>query len=284
MKKIFIILPLFNDWKSANKLLKKIDTNLNKKFIINIIIVNDCSSEKIFIKKRKFLNIKKIEVIDLKKNVGSQKAIYTGLKKLKKNSNSIVVVMDSDGEDNPLKLKKLIIKAQKYSDSIIFARRSKRTENYFLKFLNNIRLFINFLLTGNFLNIGNFSAFSSKNLTKLLSNRNLTLAFSSGAIKNIRNCYFLDLKKKKRFFGSSKVNFYFLIIHSLNIISVFYKEILLRTSVIFLICLSIKNFGNYISTIFFFYLLINIIVILNFFYNSRIKSDLKIIKSVSKIY
>ena len=41
-------------------------------------------------------------------------------------------------------------------DAIVFAKRSKRTENYLLKLLNNIRLLVNFFLIGTFLNIGNF--------------------------------------------------------------------------------------------------------------------------------
>ncbi len=284
MKKIFIILPLFNDWKSANKLLKKIDSYLKKKFITNIIIVNDYSSEKISIKKKKFFSIKKIKVINLKRNVGSQKAIYLGLKKIKNKYDSIIVVMDSDGEDDASKLNKLIIKAKNNPDAIIFAKRSKRTENYFLRLLNNIRLFINFFLTGKFLNIGNFSAFSARNLNKLLSNKNLTLAFSSGAIKNIKKNYFLDIEKRKRLLGSSKVNLHFLIIHSFNIISIFYKQVYFRTTIILLICLTINSLENYIFIISFFYLLINTSFTLNFFLNSRSKFNTNIIKSIDEIY
>ena len=284
MKKIIIVLPLYNDWKSANKLIEKIHTNLKKKFIIHIIIVNDCSSEKISVKIKKFSSIKKINIINLKRNIGSQKAIYVGLKKIKNKNDSIIVVMDSDGEDDASKLNELISKARSNPDAIVFAKRSKRTENYLLKLLNNIRLLVNFFLIGTFLNIGNFSAFSSKNLTKLLSNKNLALAYSSGAIKNIKKNYFLDIDKKKRFFGFTKVNFYFLIIHSFNIISIFYKQVFFRTSIIFFICLKIESLENYILIISFFYLLINICLIFNFFLNSRSKFDTKIIKSIDEIY
>ena len=187
MKKIIIILPLYNDWKSANRLLKNINKIfLKKNFNINIIIVNDCSSEKINIETKRLLNIKKIHVISLKQNLGSQKAIYLALKRIQKETDAIIVVMDADGEDDASKLNQLIKRAEKNQRGIIFAKRIKRTENIILKFLNNIRLIITFILTGKFLNIGNFSAFSGKNLKNLLSNRNLTLAFSSGALKNIK--------------------------------------------------------------------------------------------------
>ena len=114
MKKIIIILPLYNDWKSANRLLKNINKIfLKKNFNINIIIVNDCSSEKINIETKRLLNIKKIHVISLKQNLGSQKAIYLALKSVQKETDAIIVVMDADGEDDASKLNQLIKRAEK---------------------------------------------------------------------------------------------------------------------------------------------------------------------------
>ena len=285
MKKIIIILPLYNDWKSANKLLR----NINKIFLktnsnISIIIVNDCSSEKINIETKRLLNIKKIHVISLKQNLGSQKAIYLALKRVQKETNAIIVVMDADGEDDASKLNQLIKKAEQNESGIVFAKRIKRTENIILRFLNNIRLIITFMLTGKFLNIGNFSAFSGKNLKNLLSNRNLTLAFSSGAVKNIKKNYFVGVKKKNRYFGKSKVNFYFLTIHSINLISVFYKEVLLRTSGIVLCYLIINGPDNNMATILIFYTLINSCFVLNYILNINNFFDKKITKEIKRIY
>ena len=280
-KKIIIVLPLYNDWKSAKKLIEKIDSFFSKeKSYLSIIIINDSSPQKINIKFKKLFNIKKIEIVNLNRNLGSQKAIYIGLKKIKNEKNSIIVVMDSDGEDDPSKLKDLINKANLHEDKIIFAKRTKRTENFILQLLNNIRLILSFLITGKFLNIGNFSAFSSKNLKKLLSNKNLALAFSSGAIKNVKNIYLLGIDKKKRYFGKSKVNLNFLLIHSLNLISVFFKQAFIRTSIIGLILLFL-NFSNYL--IFALYLLINICLILNYFLKINENFEKKIVMQTKRI-
>ena len=64
-----IIIPIYNDWKSLNKLLLKLDHSLkNEKKIKNeILLVNDDSSKKLNIKKKKFKVIKRIKVIFLKK-------------------------------------------------------------------------------------------------------------------------------------------------------------------------------------------------------------------------
>ena len=284
MKKIIIVLPLYNDWKSANKLLGNINKIFLKKSNINIIIVDDYSSEKINIDIKKYLNIKKIHVLSLNQNVGSQKAIYLALKKIQNKTNAIIVVMDADGEDDPSKLRKLVIKAEKNEKGIVFAKRTKRTENVILRFLNIVRLIITFLLTGKFLNIGNFCAFSGKNLKALLSNRNITLAFSSGAIKNIKKNYFISIKKKNRYFGRSKVSFYFLIMHSINLISVFYKEVFLRTSVVILLYLIIKGPDNNIAIIFSFYTIINLCLILNYFLNMNNIFNKKITTTTKRFF
>ena len=59
-----------------------------------------------------------------------------------------------------------------------------------LKFLNKIRLIITYLLTGKYLNIGNFSAFHSNLLKSILTNKDLSLAYCSGVIKNYHKLIF----------------------------------------------------------------------------------------------
>ena len=229
MKKILIILPLYNDWKSTEFLLKKINNFFQKNNIyIQILIVNDNSSEESSLQKKKFSKIKKIEILNLKKNVGSQKAIFVGLKwVLKKKIKCTIIVMDSDGEDDYSKIKILAKKAQK-SETVVFASRASRTENILLKLLNQIRIIITFILTGKYLNVGNYSAFNSSLLEKIISNNNLSIAYCSGIIKNLTTIESYGIKKNKRYFGNSKVNIIFILKHSLNLISVFYKEVFLE--------------------------------------------------------
>ena len=130
MKNIIILIPLFNDWKSLNILLQKIEKKFKDKYIIEVLIVNDCSTEKCVLSK--FTKIKKINVLNLKKNVGSQKAIYLGLNHiLKKKNKRIIVVMDADGEDDHSKIDTLIDKVEKNFEKIVFAKRTKRLEPFF---------------------------------------------------------------------------------------------------------------------------------------------------------
>ena len=282
MNNIFIIVPTFNDSRSLNKLLFILDKKVNKKnAIFRVVIVNDCSSEKITLERKKFYNIKNIKILNLKKNVGSQKAIYIGLKYIKKYKyKSVISILDSDGEDNPYKLKKLIQLAAKENKVIFVANRSKRLENIFLRILNKIRLLITFILTGKNINFGNFSAFSSENLKNVFSNTNLWLAYSGGILKNCKKVKLINIEKKKRYYGTSKVNLKFLIDHSIKIICVFRTEILIRSIVVSsLIIFIVGNQDISLKLIIFLFLLnifINIyrqINILNF-------DSLKIIKNI----
>ena len=63
-KKITILMPIYNDWKSLKKLLKKIDDefkNIKKK--LSILIIDDCSKK---VQKIDTFNKKKIKIIKLK--------------------------------------------------------------------------------------------------------------------------------------------------------------------------------------------------------------------------
>ena len=107
--------------------------------------------------------------------------------------------MDSDGEDDPYKVPELINISEKFKKSVVVAERSERTENIFYKFLNFLRLFLTLLMTGKYLNFGNFSCFHSSSLNKILANSNLSLAYSAGIAKNFKNLKQQPIKKKKDF-------------------------------------------------------------------------------------
>lgn len=283
MKKNYIIIPTYNDWKSLNRLLQILNNRLGAKRInTNILLVNDCSKDKFIINKTKLKNINNLIVINLKKNVGSQRAIFTGLKYLlektkKANPNSTVSILDSDGEDNPKKLIHLINFSNKEDDFFIFANRAHRTESFFLKFLNKIRLYFTYILTGYYINFGNFSSFPFKILKILLSNDNLHIAFSSGVLKNYKNIKLLDIEKNRRFNGYSKVNFNFLINHSIRIISVFYERVFLRSIITLFIILGILNESESKYLYIYIFLILNVIT---FLYNKLSKPSSNVIKNI----
>lgn len=284
MKRIIILIPTYNDCKSLRRLLSKINKYFNnEKITLEILIINDCSSEKYYLQDLKLKNFRSIKIIDLKKNVGSQKAIFIGLNKIfKLKKRSTIVVMDSDGEDDPAKISKLANRANQNDDAIIFALRKKRLETFFFRLLNKFRLLITFLLTGKYLNFGNFSAFSNKNLKNLIKNKNLSIAYCSGVLKNHLKIDLVPIPKRKRYHGISKVSFLFLIKHSINIISIFYIQVFIRTTAI-LLFLIYFNFFNINNLIIIFFLITNLIFFF-FYYFGIIKGiPSKFISKIKRI-
>ena len=238
--KHIIVVPVYNDWKSLNKLLLKLDKYLGRgKGIKNeILVINDNSSKKVNIKKRKFKSIKKIKTIFLKKNLGSQKAIAVGLSYLKTiKENFFVTVMDSDGEDDPLQVRKMLNVAIKNPNHVITSNRKQREEPLIIIALYKLHLLLTSLFTWKWISFGNFSTFSKKNLNKILSNNSSWYAHSSAILKN---CSIIRLysKRQKRYFDKSNLGMLSLIEHSLRVNAVFYERIFL-SSLIYLLIMQI---------------------------------------------
>ena len=174
----------------------------------------------------------KCEVLKLKKNVGSQKAIAIGLNYLskKKQNYDFITIMDGDGEDDPTQIERMIQAANINRKSIIVSCRKNREESFFIKFCYKIHLFITFFLTGNWMSFGNFSCFFYKNLNKVLSDNSVWYAYSA-AVKKNSEIIRLYAIRKKRYYDKTKINFLFLVFHSLRINGVFYKRVIFYTFV-----------------------------------------------------
>ena len=112
MKKIIILIPVFNDWDSFCKLLDEINENI--KFINNYefkcIAINDCSTVKMpNIKKP--LKIESVKILNMKKNKGHARCNAFGIRYIIENETpDYVILMDGDGEGRPIEIKSLINK------------------------------------------------------------------------------------------------------------------------------------------------------------------------------
>ncbi len=135
--KIICLAPVYNDWASLSKLVTEIllDAKRHKWELISMVAVNDCSSEdcdyNLFTKEGP------LQVINLAMNLGHQRAIAIGLSYIKDNFQNYdgVIVMDSDGEDKPEYISKLLQKANESSFSkVVFAKRRKRSEKFIFRF------------------------------------------------------------------------------------------------------------------------------------------------------
>ena len=127
--KIKILIPIYNDWQSVDKLINKIDNlvkEINHEF--SIFIINDGSSEN---KPHGFgfsENLHSIKVLNVKNNIGHARCIATGLKYIFQNEEfDYVIPMDGDGEDRPQEIKIFIDNLNYNPDTPIVGERVKRS-------------------------------------------------------------------------------------------------------------------------------------------------------------
>lgn len=230
MKPKFIILtPVYNDWINLNTLLIKINniflTKIKQK--IDIVVVDDFSSEKSLLKKTKFKTINSFKILRNSTNLGSQRSIAIGLKYIKKfyTSNYQIIIIDSDGQDNPDGILKLIDKHKETNNSVV-AKRGQRKESLWFKIFYEIYCILTFIMSLKKIRFGNFSLLKFNDLNKILSDGNLWNAFPPSLSLNLKEMSSITIDREKRYSGNSKINFFGLIYHAFRVFSVLRFKIL----------------------------------------------------------
>ncbi len=246
MKKIIILMPVYNDWESLAKVLDEIDSNIQNinDYIFNCIVINDCSTiEKIKLKKPK--NFNSLKIINMRKNMGHARCNATGLRYINSNEQyDYVIIMDSDGEDRPTEIKYLINKIRENPINSVVAKRVKRSEGIIFRCLYQLHKIMTYLFTGKKINFGNYSCLVKEDVKVLVDKKSLWSSFSGTLRRNIETLNEINSTRGFRYFGPSKMSLLNLALHSLAIIAVFKNIVFLRsTIIILLISFFIKNLG-----------------------------------------
>ncbi len=242
MKKIIILIPIYNDWKSLNKLLCEINENIKAFGDINFecLVVNDAStsqSEAL----NKPSNFQSVEILNMKENKGHARCNAFGIRYIFHNKKfDYLILMDGDGEDRPEEIKSLIEKVQVNSNLSVVAKRVKRSEGPFFQFLYKMHKIITFICTGQNINFGNYSILTRSDVKKLHSKASLWSSFSGSVKKNLKPLNEINSMRGIRYFGPSQMSLFKLVIHSLSIIAVFKYQVFLR-SALMLVLLSYMN-------------------------------------------
>ncbi len=119
-KKISIIVPVYNEEKTIEEIIKKVN-QVQLPLEKEIIIVNDASEDNT---QEKIKNLKKIypniKYFVHRKNFGKGAAIRTGLKH---SSGDVIVIQDADLEYNPEEFKKLLKPILENKTEVVFGSR-----------------------------------------------------------------------------------------------------------------------------------------------------------------
>tara|TARA_B100001248_G_scaffold228256_1_gene187081 strand:- start:3525 stop:4397 length:873 start_codon:yes stop_codon:yes gene_type:complete len=244
MKKIIILIPVYNDWDSLNKLLFQINENINlfKDIKFECLIVNDASTTQPP-KLRKPSNFESMELLNMRENKGHARCNAFGIRYIFKNKKfDNLILMDGDGEDRPVEIKSLVEKINENPNFSVVAKRIKRSEGVYFKFLYQLHKFITLIFTGQNINFGNYSILTKADIEKIYTKASLWSSFSGSVKKNIKPLNEINSIRGLRYFGPSQMSIFKLIIHSLSIIAVFKYNVFLRSSLILILLAYLNSY------------------------------------------
>ncbi len=252
MKKIIILIPVYNDWDSLKRLLIEINKNIKYFSDINFecLIVNDASTTDTP-EFHKPSNFESIEFLNMIENKGHARCNAFGIRYIFQNKKfDNLILMDGDGEDRPEEIKSLVKKIKENPNLSVVAKRIKRSEGIFFQSLYQLHKLVTLIFTGQNVNFGNYCLLTRSDVEKLHSKASLWSSFSGSVKKNLKSFNEINSIRGSRYFGLSQMSLLKLIIHSLSIMAVFKYNVFLRSSLMLIILSYLNsNLGN--LTIFF---------------------------------
>lgn len=117
MEVLSIVIPVFNEKKTINEIIKRVENVKIPKVKKEVIIVDDGSTDGT---KEILKRINKHKILFHKKNAGKGSAVLTGIKH---SIGTIIVIQDADLEYDPKEFRKLIVPILKKEYSVVYGSR-----------------------------------------------------------------------------------------------------------------------------------------------------------------
>lgn len=129
--KLSIVIPVFNEAKTVQEMLKRIDALVIPDVKKEVVIVNDASTDETREKIKEFLGKGKKDFIhvDHTKNQGKGAAVRTGIERA---TGDYIVIQDADLEYNPKDIVRLVREVQK-GKKVVYGTRLNRMPHFLLE-------------------------------------------------------------------------------------------------------------------------------------------------------
>jgi glycosyltransferase involved in cell wall biosynthesis len=191
----------------------------------NVLIVDDSSTElpEEGFPGQGFRALRRIDILPLRRNLGHQRAIAVGLAYVQDRVPCpAVVVMDSDGEDHPRDVPRLIERyRQEGGRKIVFAERTRRSESWVFRIFYFLYRVSHRLLTGYGVRVGNFSIVPRPLLSRLVTVSEMWNHYAAAVFKSRQPFVTIPTRRARRLEGEPRMNFVNLVVHGLSAISVY---------------------------------------------------------------
>lgn len=227
-----IVIPVYNDWESLNRLLPMIDDALDSSGLAADILVADDGSQQTQPTSWNcdWKGVREMRTLRLKRNVGHQRAICVALCHLNAQKDcERVIIMDGDGEDVPADIPRLLSELGSGTGArVVFAERTKRSEGWLFSLFYFLYRTLHRVLVGHRVRVGNFSAMNRQCLESLCISWELWNHYAAAVFASRQPMSLVPTSRGKRLAGESRMNFPALVMHGLSALSVFSDRISTR--------------------------------------------------------
>lgn len=233
MTRIGIVTPVLDDWESLTTLIGALGTALSGRDVIVEVLAVDDGSRQRFDPGALHLPregaIRRVEVLHLATNLGHQRAIAVGLTEMAQRADiDHVLVMDSDGEDRPEEVARLLEAARAHPGAVVLAQRAKRSESLGFRLAYRAYKLMFRVLTGRVIDFGNFSLLPIDAVRRLVHMPELWNNLAASILRSRVPFVALPTERGRRYAGTSRMNLPALVLHGLSAMSVYTDVIFVR--------------------------------------------------------
>lgn len=173
------------------------------------------------------------EILHLVRNMGHQRAIAVGVSYVAANFDPIsVVIMDSDGEDQPDSVPALLDKLASGDNDVVVAQRRKRSETLKFRAFYAIYKRVFKMLTGRTIAFGNFSALNLKAVRRIAAMQEAWVHYAASLMVSKLRISAVPTDRGRRYAGTPHMNFVSLTLHGLRSVMVFAEDVLVRVGLL----------------------------------------------------
>jgi hypothetical protein len=227
---LWVVSPMLNDTPSFLRVRAEVAaacTGAGLHDPLRFVVVDDSAGSDREVDQLRHLD--DVEVVTPPFNLGHQRAIVYALRHLSPDvaDDDIVVTMDSDGEDQPADVPRLVA-AMTDRTALVVAERTERSESLGFRVMYLCFRFVFRLLTGTAVRSGNFAAQRGDSLATTIGHPSFDLCYSSTLLTLRRPMAKVPCARGKRFAGESRMNRHALVAHGIRMMLPFGERIAVR--------------------------------------------------------
>jgi len=229
---IVVVTPVYEDLEASSRLFRELDVVLGERAFV--VAVDDGSV-------RQPLPASALDslrgggaIVKLRRNVGHQRAIAIGVGLVAEHmrESQRVVVMDSDGEDLPQSVPRLLAALDNPGIDVAVAQRKSRIETFRFKAFYEVYKRLFSVMTGRPISFGNFMALRLAGVRRLAAMQELPIHVAAAVVASKLRVSVSPIDRGPRYAGQSKMNFVGLALHGFRALMVFAEDVLVRVGLL----------------------------------------------------